>query len=65
MKKVITLFAAFVAAAGILSAQDVQKVAAKVAETLTAAKDVPETEPKTTYWTNSILNQINFGQTSL
>ena len=49
MKKVITLFAAFVAAAGVLSAQDVQKVAAKVAETLTAAKDVPETEPKTTY----------------
>ena len=65
MKKVITLFAAFAAAAGVLSAQDVQKVAAKVAETLTAAKDVPETEPKTTYWTNSILNQINFGQTSL
>jgi hypothetical protein len=65
MKKVITLFAAFVAAAGVLSAQDVQKVAAKVAETLTAAKDVPETEPKTTYWTKSILNQINFGQTSL
>ena len=65
MKKVITLFAALVAATVVLSAQDAQKVAAKVAETLTAAKDVPETAPKATYWTNSILNQINFGQTSL
>ena len=65
MKKVITFFAALAAATSILSAQDAQKVAAKVAETLTAAKDVPEATPKTNYWANSVLNQINFGQTSL
>lgn len=65
MKKVITLVAALIATTTVLSAQDAQKVAAKVAETLTAASDVPEAEPKPQYWTNSILNQINFGQTSL
>ena len=65
MKKVMILVAALVAATNVLSAQDAQKVAAKVAETLTAASDVPEAEPKAHYWTNSVLNQINFGQTSL
>ena len=65
MKKVMILVAALVAATNVLSAQDAQKVAAKVAETLTAASDVPEAEPKPQYWTNSVLNQINFGQTSL
>ena len=65
MKKVLILVAAFIAAANVLSAQDAQKVAAKVAETLTAASDKPEAEPKPQYWTNSVLNQINFGQTSL
>ena len=65
MKKVMILVAALVAATNVLSAQDAQKVAAKVAETLTAASDVPEAEPKPVYWTNSVLNQINFGQTSL
>lgn len=65
MKKVMILVAALVAATNVLSAQDAQKVAAKVAETLTAASDVPEAEPKAQYWTNSVLNQINFGQTSL
>ena len=65
MKKVMILVAALVAATNVLSAQDAQKVAAKVAETLTAASDVPEAEPKPHYWTNSVLNQINFGQTSL
>lgn len=65
MKKVFILVAAFIAAANVLSAQDAQKVAAKVAETLTAASDKPETEPKPQFWTNSVLNQINFGQTSL
>ena len=65
MKKVFILVAAFIAAANVLSAQDAQQVAAKVAETLTAASDKPEAEPKPQYWTNSILNQINFGQTAL
>ena len=65
MKKVILFVAALVAVTHTLSAQDAQKVAAKVAETLTAASDVPETAPKPVYWTNFILNQINFGQTSL
>ena len=65
MKKVILLVAALVAVTHTLSAQDAQKVAAKVAETLTAASDVPAAEPKQVYWTNFILNQINFGQTSL
>ena len=65
MKKVMILVAAIIAATNVLSAQDAQKVAAKVAETLTAASDVPEAEPKPQYWTNSVLNQINFGQTSL
>ena len=65
MKKVMILVAALIAATNVLSAQDAQKVAAKVAETLTAASDVPEAEPKPQYWTNSVLNQINFGQTSL
>ena len=49
MKKVITLVAALIAATTVLSAQDAQKVAAKVAETLTAASDVPEAEPKPHY----------------
>ena len=65
MKKVFILVAALVIATNVLSAQDTQKVAAKVAETLTAAKDVPEAEPQPVHWTNSVLNQINFGQTSL
>ena len=65
MKKVLTLVAALVAASVTLSAQDAQKAAADAAAALTAATDVPVVEPKPVYWTNSILNQINFGQTSL
>ena len=65
MKKVTLLLTAFLAVAGSAFAQDAQKVAAKVAETLTAASDVPEAEPKQVFWNNFILNQINFGQLSL
>lgn len=65
MKKVIILFAALVAATASLSAQDTQKTAAEAAAALTAANDKPEVAPKVTYWTNSLLNQINFGQTAL
>ena len=65
MKKVLILVAALVAASAALSAQDTQKAAAEAAAALTAATDVPEVAPKPTYWTYSVLNQINFGQTSL
>ena len=65
MKKVIILALALLAGSAALSAQDTQKAAAEAAAALTAATDKPEVAPKTTYWTNSLLNQINFGQTSL
>ena len=65
MKKIITLVLALVATSAALSAQDTQKAAAEAAAALTAASDMPEVAPKPVYWTNSVLNQINFGQTSL
>ena len=65
MKKVLILAAALIAASAALSAQDTQKAAAEAAAALTAATDVPEVAPKPTYWTYTVLNQINFGQTSL
>ena len=65
MKKVIILVAALIAASTALSAQDTQKAAAEAAAALTAADDKPEVAPKPTYWTYTVLNQINFGQTSL
>ena len=65
MKKVIILVAALAVTANVLFAQDAQKAAAEAAAALTAASDVPVAEPKPVYWTNSVLNQINFGQTSL
>ena len=65
MKKLITLLVATLSATAVLSAQDVQKAAAEAAAALTAASDVPVVAPKPQYWTNSILNQINFGQTAL
>ena len=65
MKKVIILALALMAGSAALSAQDTQKAAAEAAAALTAATDKPEVAPKPTYWTNSLLNQINFGQTSL
>ena len=65
MKKIFTLFAALLGAAVVLSAQDAQKAAAEAAAALTAASDVPVVTPKPVYWTNSVLTQINFGQTAL
>lgn len=65
MKKVITLMAAAVLLTGTVWAQDAQKAAAEAAAALTAAEDVPVVAPKPVYWTNSVLNQINFGQTAL
>jgi hypothetical protein len=65
MKKLIVLLAAAATALVPLSAQDAQKAAAEAAAALTAATDIPQAAPKPVYWTNTILNQINFGQTSL
>ncbi|MBQ9193398.1 MAG: DUF3078 domain-containing protein [Bacteroidales bacterium] len=65
MKKVFMLIVAALSATAVLSAQDAQKAAAEAAAALTAANDVPVAAPKPVYWTNSILNQINFGQTAL
>ena len=65
MKKVLTILAAGLIAAATLSAQDAQKAAAEAAAALTAAADVPVAAPKPVYWTNTVLTQINFGQTSL
>lgn len=64
-KRFLTLVAAMFAAAAALSAQDAQKAAAEAAAALTAAEDVPVVAPKPVYWTNTLLNQINFGQTAL
>ena len=65
MKKVITVIVALTASLGAAFAQDAQKAAAEAAAALTAAADVPVTESKPVYWTNTLLNQINFGQTAL
>ena len=65
MKKVISVFAAALLLAGTALAQDAQKAAAEAAAALTAAEDVPAVAAQPVWWTNSVLNQINFGQTSL
>ena len=65
MKKFIIIALALVAGSAALSAQDTQKAAAEAAAALTAANDKPEVAPKPVYWTNTLLTQINFGQTSL
>ena len=47
------------------SAQNTQDAAAAAAAALSAAEDVPEKVEKPQYWTNTILTNINFGQTYL
>ncbi len=64
MKKgilVIALLAASLAA----SAQNAQKAAAEAAAALSQAEDVPVVPEKPKYWTNSLLTNINFGQSWL
>ena len=64
MKKffmVCALLAAVVAA----RAQNTQEAAAEAAAALSAAEDVPAPVEKPKYWTNTILTNINFGQTWL
>lgn len=65
MKKIILTLAAVLGAVTTLSAQDAQKAAAEAAAALTAAEDIPVVAQKPVYWTNTLLNQINFGQTRL
>ena len=45
--------------------QDVQAVAAEAAAAAEAAPEEPKVEPKPQYWTFSLQNNINFGQTFL
>ena len=64
MKKyfVLTLLLTVSVAAG---AQSTQEAAAAAAAALSAADDVPEQVVKNKYWNNTILTNINFGQTYL
>lgn len=63
MKKIITLLALF--ATVLASAQNTQTAAAEAAAALSAAEDVPEKVEKPRYWTNTLVTNINFGQTFL
>ena len=65
MKKIFTTIAIIAAASCAAFAQDAQKAAAEAAAALTQAEDVPVQAPKPKYWTNTILTNINFGQTYL
>ncbi len=64
MKKVF-LFIGLMAAALTVQAQNTQDAAAAAAAALSAADDVPEKVEKPKYWTNTLLTNINFGQTYL
>ncbi len=64
MKKVFLLIG-LMAAALAAQAQNTQEAAAAAAAALSAADDVPVKVEKPRYWTNTILTNINFGQTYL
>ena len=64
MKKIL-LTLVLSAATLALQAQNTQEAAAAAAAALAAAEDVPEAVQKPKYWTNTILTNINFGQTYL
>ncbi len=64
MKKIVTLLA-LLAVALTARAQNTQEAAAEAAAALSAAEDVPAPVQKPTYWTNTLLTSINFGQTWL
>ena len=64
MKRVLCTFV-LLAAAVAASAQNTQEAAAEAAAALSTAEDVPVKVEKPKYWTNSILTNINFGQTYL
>ncbi|MBQ9893686.1 MAG: DUF3078 domain-containing protein [Bacteroidales bacterium] len=66
MKKIAVFFAGMLVAALPAFAQDdAQQAAAQAAETIAAAPDVPVVPPKPKYWTLTLQNNINFGQTFL
>ena len=63
MKKIFVSIALLAATVLAARAQNTQEAAAEAAAALSAADDVPEKVEKPKYWTNSILTNINFGQT--
>ena len=63
MKRIFTLIALF--ATLVAQAQNTQTAAAEAAEALSAAEDVPEKVEKPKYWENSVVTNLNFGQTFL
>ena len=65
MKRLVLLLSLGLLLGGQAYAQDAQSAAAAAAAALTAADDVPVVPPKPQYWTLSLLNNINFGQTAL
>lgn len=64
MKKIFAISLAVLATLT-LRAQDAQKAAAEAAAALSQAEDVPVVPEKPKYWTESVLTNINFGQTWL
>ena len=65
MKKIFVSIALLAATVLTAQAQNTQEAAAEAAAALSAADDVPEKVEKPKYWTNTILTNINFGQTYL
>ncbi len=65
MKRLVILLSLSLLLGSQAFAQDAQTAAAEAAAALTAADDVPVVPPKPKYWTLSLLNNINFGQTRL
>lgn len=64
MKKVL-LTPLLLAVTLVASAQNTQEAVAEAAAALSAADDVPVVVEKPKYWTNTIVSNINFGQTYL
>ena len=63
--KIVFFLTALLTATLAASAQNTQEAAAAAAAALSAAEDVPEKVVKPQYWTNTVLTNINFGQTFL
>ena len=65
MKKAFALISTALVASWTVFGQNTQEAAAAAAAALSAADDVPAVVEKPKYWTNTILTNINFGQTYL
>ena len=65
MKKLLCTIGLLAATMMAVQAQNTQEAAAAAAAALSAADDVPAPVEKPKYWTNTILTNINFGQTYL